>query len=209
VGTSEISWGDLPAGSGMPQSAYSFVGRGTPFDTSVDQMFNLGTFTHKNNPIWTNGEMLNGARLALTFTIEGANDVFRSVFDFQHLETPNESNPCANGEGQGVGVNVNGCADRVTLALNEDESESFTVGHMEYVLDISGFLYNDSLMKRFWTKEKAENVADLQASYKLISDNTPPKPVTPPTTPSEVPLPASGLLLLGGLGAIYAKRRKS
>ena len=194
VGTSSISWGDVP--NGYVPSAYSFSGTPTPFETAVDEMFNLGTFTHSNNPIWTNGEMLNGAELVLTFTIDGVAETFQSVFDFTHWETPNEPTNCADGGTHGVGVNANGCADRVTLALNEDETESFTVGGVEYVLDISGFLHQGVLMDSFWTMESAENNAILQASYRMID------------SPSEVPLPASGLLLLGGLAGLAMKRRR-
>lgn len=211
VGTSSISWGDVPKKGNYPLSAYSFDATETPFATAPDTAFDLGVFTHSNNPIWTKGEMLNGAELALSFSIEGTTDVFKSVFTFTHWETPNEHKNCADGGKRGKGVNANGCADNVSVSLNEALSESFVVGGMEYVLDITGFLHEGNLLDSFWTKEKAENSAILQASYKLISDNNPDDPQDDPNdnTPSEVPLPASGLLLLGGLAGLAMKRRKT
>ncbi len=206
VGTNSISWGDIP--NGYVPSAYTFEAALTPFDTSVDQMFSLGKFTHSNNPIWTKGEKLAGAELALTFTIDGVADSFQSVFNFTHWETPNELKNCANGAVNGVGVNVSGCADRVTLELNEAKTESFFVGGLEYVLDVTGFLYEGNLLESFWTEESAENEAILQASYRLLSDEQDDPQDDPEyDPPSEVPLPASGLLLLGGLVGLAVKRR--
>lgn len=207
LNTSTLSWGLPPEGGA--QSSYNFAGTSTPLETKVDEAFNLGTFTHSNNPIYDSREMLDSATLSLSFTIEGLDQTFRSVFNFEHEETPNNAATCADGGLTGSGINDNGCADRVTLSLNEAQTESFTVGYMEYVLDVTGFLTEGGLAKTFWTREKDDNSAVLQASYKLISDNTPPAPEPTPTNPSEVPLPASGLLLLGGLGAMYAKRRKA
>lgn len=203
VGSSSISWGDVPNTETYPLSAYSFDAADAPFVAEPEVIFDLGVFTHSNNPIYTKGEMLNGAELALSFSIEGASNVFTSVLSFTHLETPNNHKTCANGDKHGVGVNSNGCADNVSVSVNEALSESFIVGGMEYVLDVSGFLHEGSLLDSFWTREEAENSAILQASFTLIADHN-------IDEPSEVPLPASGLLLLGGLaGLAMKKRRKS
>ena len=68
----------------------------------------------------------------------------------------------------------------------------------EYLLDITGFQLGDDVFESFWTTERSANEAELQASYRLISE-----------PPSEVPLPASGLLLLGGLAGLAAARRRA
>ena len=209
VGTQSILWGNAPRGGG--QSGYSFEGAQTPISTNVDDPFQLGTFTHLNNPIYANGPILNDADLAISFTIAGSDQTYRSVFEFDHSETPNKATICADGQSISAAINSNGCADSVTAVLNQDASQGFFVEGLEYVLDISGFLFDGTLLDTFWTQEQSENVAGLQASYRLISDDTPPQ-LDPPfdgETPSEVPLPATGFLLLGALAGLAVKSRFS
>jgi len=207
TGTDSILWGKAPRGG--TQSGYSFDAEQTPISTNVDEVFQLGAFTHSNNPIFTNGPLLNDAHLAVSFTIAGSDETFRSVFKFEHSETPNSAQICADGQTQNAFVNANGCADSVTAVLNENESQGFFVDGLEYVLDISGFLFDDMLLETFWTRESEDNIAVLQASYRLISDDTSPEgdPLSDDETPSEVPLPATGLLLLGALAGLALKRR--
>jgi len=209
IGTDAILWGRAP--SGGPQSGYSFDAEQTPVSTNVDEVFQLGAFTHSNNPIYTNGPLLNDADLAVSFTIAGSDETFKSVFKFDHSETPNSAQICADGQTKSAFVNANGCADSVTAVLNENASQGFFVDGLEYVLDISGFLFNDTLLDTFWTRESEDNTAVLQASYRLISDDTPPQDVPPfgGESPSEVPLPATGLLLLGALAGLAMKRRSA
>jgi len=81
--------------------------------------------THTNNPI--GGNSLDSVSLRSTLTLtpfDPAGAAFpSSSIDFliDFLETPNNDDPCANGEPEGSGVNVNGCADIFVLdqtALN-------------------------------------------------------------------------------------------
>ena len=209
VGTQSILWGKAPRRGN--QSGYTFEGAESPISTNVEDPFQLGTFTHQNNPIYINGGLLNTADLAISFTIAGSEQTYRSVFEFDHLETPNHAKTCADGQTSSAAINSNGCADSVTAVLNQDASQGFFIDGLEYVLDISGFLFDDTLLDTFWTREQSENIAGLQASYRLISDDTPPQ-YDPPfdgDTPSEVPLPATGFLLLGALAGLAAKKRFS
>ena len=208
VGTQSILWGKTPRRGN--QSGYTFEGAHSPISTNVDDPFQIGTFTHLNNPIYTNGPLLNDADLAISFTIAGSDQTYRSVFEFDHSETPNDAKVCANGQTSSATINSKGCADSVTAVLNQDASQGFFVDGLEYVLDISGFLFDDALLDVFWTREQSVNTAGLQASYRLISDDTPPR-FDPPSddTPSEVPLPATGFLLLGALAGLAAKKRFS
>ena len=79
VGTQSILWGKAPRRG--DQSGYTFEGAQTPISTNVDDPFQLGTFTHANNPIYVNGPLLKSADLAISFTIAGSDQTYRSVFE--------------------------------------------------------------------------------------------------------------------------------
>lgn len=199
-GTDSIRWG---TDAGYGQSGYDFDAAPTSFDAAPDTGFSLGTFTHLNFPV--RDTVLSSVDLAVNFTIQGLTSTITSVFSFDHLETPNYLNSkwqpkaatCADGNANGTGVNLNGCADRVSATTNLGSSQTFTIGSTTYVLDIMGFMKNGTLLTDFWTLERQTNSAELWGVFRTVS-------VQPP---SEVPLPASGLLLLGGLAGLFAKRR--
>ena len=192
IGSTELRWG-TPARRQLGQSGYNFVASQTPFEVEDGRSFVLGTFTHLNFPI--TGVLLETADLAVSFAIAGIAGEIQTTFSFKHFETFNEATTCADGNANGVGANVNGCADNVLATLNEAKSEFFQLDGVTYQLDISGFQYNGRLLESFWTQEDRANSAELIAVFNVID------------TVAEVPLPASGWFLLGGLGA-FAMRRK-
>jgi hypothetical protein len=196
VGTNSISWGNS---TGFGQSGYDFVGNAPLPNLLPDTVFDLGTFTHRNQPIVA-GTSISAATLKVFFDFvidaePGTTYSRSSTFTFDHWETDNGANPCADGGPNGVGVNVNGCADNVDPVTNPAFSESFDVDGITYILDVTGFNIGSS----FWTTEQATNNAVIQARFTERSNVAP------------VPLPAAGWLLVAavaGIGAL-ARRRKA
>jgi hypothetical protein len=197
VGTSSISWG-VDVGDG--QSGYDFDGNAPPTIGGLqpDTVFDLGTFTHRNRPI-EGGTSITQATLQVFFDFiidsEPLTTYSRfSTFVFDHWETPNSADPCADGGANGLGVNENGCADNVDPVTNPAFSESFDVDGVTYVLDVTGFDIGPS----FWTRENAENTAIIQARFTAKENIAP------------IPLPAAGWLLLSALaGAAALARRRA
>ena len=183
-------------GTGDGKSRYTFVGVAPPpVPVSTNTDFNLGTFTHLNNPIFA--PSIEAATLKVDFVLDingTSTGVLSSIFNFAHWETDNGASPCANGGANGAGVNVNGCADRVTFALNPSLSDSFLVDGTQYVLNISSFLIGGSPASEFWTTERATNSAGLQG--RIVERS------------SVVPIPAAAWLLGSGLLGLFGLARR-
>ena len=195
VGSEQITWGES---AGFGQSGYLFESAETPFEVFPGSTFLIGTFTHLNKPI--RGTLLREAELTVSFFFEGLAEAVTSVFVFDHFETHNEAQLCANGGQNYAGLNINGCADRVGATLNEERSETIEIDGTSYFMDLSGFEYGGSIFDYFWTQEKADNEATLVGILRTASD----QPLPP------VPLPASGFLLIGALAALgYARSKNS
>ncbi len=212
----EVRWGTPHRDQGgtpetRQKSGYLFEGVAPPttdwYDAGVDQAganFNLGDFTHFNWAINVDSG-ISGAVLNLTFGFDWRadnnpgsvlnSDTFSAQYVFNHWETPNGNNPCANGEAHGSGVNANGCADRVIATLNQGQQKAFedAAGNL-YFLSISGFQTANGLVSQFWTTENMNNKATLVANFT--------------TEPNVIPLPAAAWLLIGGLGALGAVARR-
>ena len=163
-----IQWG-ISTGAG--KSGYQYSSPLVPFNIVDDEEFELGTFTHKNNPITGPVENdLYNADLLIEIVIAGVEDTINLNFSFQHLETDNletdtQGTDCANGFAQGEGLNSPGCADRVTATFNEASSSSFILDGFEYTLSFSGFMYGGDLLDEFWTREQQDNSAQLIGSF--------------------------------------------
>ena len=202
--SSVVKWGD-PVND-VDQSGYTFEGLIPPpteVNTETGAEFDLGIFTHDNFRIWANppsgSATITSARLSVDFdfSIDGNAYSLNQVYTFGHDETPNQpSGTCKYGDAAGSGINGDfGCADRVTAVLNEGLSETIIIDGLEYIFDISGFRYNDDTFSFFLTQEQQENEAILVGQLRVVAV-------------PEVPLPASGILLLGGLAGLAMARRR-
>jgi hypothetical protein len=200
-----VRWGTPAGGS---QSGYNFLGAGAPVNATLPPSpspeFIIGTFTHFNQPI-NSGTSITGIRLTIGADVSlDGNPLgnYNFVYDVNHWETPNGSDPCADGGDHGEGVNSNGCADRVQTNYNS-LSDSFQIGLDLYTLDIRGFeLLDNTHVLSFWTTESANNEAYLLARAALTSDVT--------GTIDEVPEPSMSVLLVLGLaGAGILRRRRT
>ncbi len=204
--TSAVYWGNS---TGSGQSGYEFSSSAVDFDITLPPSpsddFIVGTFTHFNRPI-SGGSSISGVQLSISaeILVDGISQGTKNfLYDFDHWETTNSNDPCADGGDHGEGVNVNGCADRVRLNYNS-LSDSFLIGSDLYSLEIRGFLFGDldtgTPATEFWTVENAENEAYLRARVTLTSDIGP--------GGQEVSEPATLGFLGLGLAAMWLRRRK-
>ena len=99
-----------------------------------------------------------------------------SVFQFDHWESvngPAEGEACANGESRKSRINENGCADRVTLALNKSGSSFYAIGSKEYYIDITGFFQDAELAHELWTQERSTSTSLLSGIINSRALNVP------------------------------------
>jgi hypothetical protein len=205
-GTNTITWGTPFPGYSGNKSGFKFEqkAQGTSHDANTE--FDVGVFTHMNRVIFQN-QYLNKAQLNMTVraSFDGVERTFVTSYMFSLWETPNYANPCANGEannlnkfgktvGGGSFLNQSGCADRVQLLKNDSLTDLFEHNGLTYSFELFGF---DS-GQEFWTIEDLDNSTWLRARFNVSGQ--------PPVSP--VPLPAGAWLLLGGIGALAAMKRR-
>lgn len=126
------------------------------------------------------------------FSTNGVPNALADTFHFDHSETPNGADPCANGGANGVGVNISGCADIVTIS-SVSLDQLINVGGDLYFFNLLGFSIDNGLTfsDEFQSEEAASNTAQL---YGRVTTQR----VTEPFTLS---------LLGAGLAAVAARRR--
>jgi hypothetical protein len=212
LGTNTVRWGKPFKGQGGTgeQSGYSFIGSAS--GTFVDNLdFELGTFTHFNRTI-NKGTSITGASLGLTVgvVIGGVSQAITAAFNFDHLETDNRESggACENGAASGVGVNVNGCADRVRVLNNAGSTNQFVIDGITYILEITGFVVDGQKFTEFWTTERAPNSAILLARFRVVGGTGSGGGGGGDPTPSPIPLPGAAWLILSALAAMAVVGRK-
>ena len=158
----------------------------------------IGTFRHVNNPIGS-GTSISSIKLKFTTDVLVDSNPFGTItftYSFTHDETPNGANPCAFGGANNVGVNINGCADRVTVNFLS-QSDVFTLDGYDYALDVVGFLVGSNPATNFLTVEEQTNTAELRGRLVLYSQVN-----------NGVPEPATWAMFIAGFGLVGAAARK-
>jgi Lamin Tail Domain len=142
LNTSNVRWG-IPAGSG--KSGYVFTGSTTDVKTDGTE-FVIGTFTHQNFPIQSNGVNQFQVDLSVNVTFEGSLSKDFS-FRFRHDETPND------------GPNPEDIVDLPTTV----SPETVTIDGTEYAVVITGFKQGGNIVTRFISAENGANSGDIVA----------------------------------------------
>ncbi len=102
VDPNELRWGRSWTGTG-PRSGFRFDQLAEGTTQGANQLFDVGRFTHMNRVIFQ-GQHLDRATLnmRLTASFDGRIETIDTAYVFTHLETPNNAQPSANGERNGV-----------------------------------------------------------------------------------------------------------
>ena len=161
--TDIVRWGTAATSSG--RSGYDFTRSATPISgIEVDEVFDLGTFVHRNNPI--TGTTLESIKLRVRtqgFLEDDPSTTFDliSVFNFTHDET---SNAPALADCKYPG-SVTRCDDLVTAVLDTGASTPFSFAGVDYFFSVTGFKVGDEDFTSFLTAEGRDNSAILRGVF--------------------------------------------
>ena len=158
----------------------------------------IANFRHVNNPIDA-GTSITSIKLKFTTDVLVDSNPFGTItfiYSFLHEETPNDDQPCAYGGNNGQGVNINGCADRVSVNFLS-QSDMFTIGGYDYALDVVGFLVGSNPATNFLTVEQQRNSAELRGRLVLYSEVN-----------NGVPEPATWAMFIAGFGLVGGAARR-
>jgi hypothetical protein len=194
-GAAFVNWGTLKSGGAKPndQSGYVFEGVtgfdiGTPADNTT---FTIGTFYHRNNPIYSDG--IASTKLRVTVGINGTTSILQDlVFGLDHLETLNYP-----GSGVCEAGGTTPCADRVKFTNDGFSDQSIRIGDQNFFVQVIGFLEpgGTTPLAQFLTNEKALNQAHLVARFTT-------------DTVTHAPIPAAGWMFLAALGSLGVVARR-
>ena len=186
LGSDQLRWGLTFRGN--PQSGYGFQGVTDssitlPTAGGAPVLFEIGTFTHYNRPIYFDG--IDSATLSVAFALDGPGGSLMAGsldFVFSHLET-------LNYPGRGVSCEAGGvapCPDLVEIS-SAAATQYFVAEGISYRYDVVGFLVDGVPTSQFLTGEHRNTSAILMGQI------TKQRPVA-------TNLPAPNSLALFGLG---------
>jgi hypothetical protein len=160
----QVRWGDPATQNG--QSGLGFTGVG-PLAFNVNQIFQVGTLSHFNQPIWSGSAASVGLSIGLDFLEAGLQNF---GFSLNIDETPNAL-PCAYS-----GATV--CPDKISLA-NAFPEEGFIVGGVQYTLELLGFsnTAGSPLVSDFISEEGGTSTTYLYAQVTEVPVEDVPEPM--------------------------------
>ena len=147
VPTSIIRWGTT---SGTPQSGYDYTTTTPPPVTlpGTGPLFPLGTFTHRNFEVGDPSLTSVLLDVVLVLDVDGVSTgPLTFTFRFDHVETPNNQNPCPYPTPVGEG-----CTDRVTI-VSSAQPTTFQVDGIDYTLSMGFQDSNGDPVSEFITRE--------------------------------------------------------
>lgn len=185
----QARWG---GDAGFGQSGYNFgalaIAPLTVSPPAGSASTQIATFDHVNFPVFAPSLVTMTLLFSADVDVDGTPLGSRTfTYNFVHDETTNNLDPCPYGGANGQGLNINGCADRVSVNFNS-QSDFFVIGSENYTLDIVGFLVNNQPTTSFTTVERQVNSGFILGRLVLFSEA------------AAIPEPATWALLIGGFG---------